>query len=150
MKKIILALVLLCFTAVAQASISWSLAKTVYYKLITSNKFSVSPKLILNPNSAIQAKAYVNAIYVYSGMLKSVRNADEMAWVLGHELAHIKLWHTSSGHPNEYAADKFGVRLANNAGYNGCKGARILLRWNLPDALTHPSSVKRFKALHCG
>jgi predicted Zn-dependent protease len=85
-------------------------------------------------------------IFVNTGLLGFVQSEDELAVVLGHEISHIELRHTtpnlirtvlSLGYTKyqEFDADDAGVRLAASAGYN--PRAAITLFRNL-DAL-HPS-----------
>lgn len=77
-------------------------------------------------------------VYVNTGLLAFVKCEDELAMVLGHEVSHIELRHTS---PNllkealslgykkhqEFDADEAGVRLAVAAGYKS-RAALTLFR----------------------
>lgn len=67
-------------------------------------------------------------IFVYEGMLAAVTNDDELAAILGHEVAHVDLrhpWRRNRGGPfapvyaqfQEIEADARGVHLAVRAGY---------------------------------
>lgn len=82
-------------------------------------------------------------------MYKHLRNNDEIAMLLGHEIAHMRLGHTGSTPQNEYDADAIGGFYARNAGYNICKGMQFIVRFKSPDSKTHPASIKRYKKLGC-
>ena len=61
----------------------------------------------------------LTGIYVLGGMLDFLESDDELAVVLGHELAHLILSHTNvrTTHKNEANADYLGVYLAARAGF---------------------------------
>jgi Zn-dependent protease with chaperone function len=64
-----------------------------------------------------------HSLNVTIGMLSFVDNKDQLASVIGHELAHIILGHTIDGTPSperEYHADLLGMMLAHKAGYSLC------------------------------
>jgi Zn-dependent protease with chaperone function len=124
-------------------------AKKVYAKLVKANKFIFTPPLYVIKSNKVNAKATWGSITIYTGMLKFLRNEHELAMVLGHELAHYKLWHTRSSHKNEYAADKRGALYAQKAGYNKCYGGLFLLRFKYKPNKTHPPSKDRYKNLGC-
>ena len=90
----------------------------------------------------------VNAYYdgkrivIYTGLLKFVRNEEELALVIAHELAHVK-WHT------ETRADEYGALYLIAAGYNYCKAAQLFKRFGDGDPPIHPSGADRYKAMRC-
>ena len=56
-------------------------------------------------------------IYVYTGLIKYLESADALAGVLGHEIAHADLRHTSRNLQKQYTVDVLlSVLLGNNAG----------------------------------
>ena len=73
-------------------------------------------------------------IVLYRGLINSTKSMDEIALVLGHEIAHGNLWHLRM--LNEWSvaqsdtevsvleanADKMGAVYMMKAGYNVCKG----------------------------
>lgn len=81
-------------------------------------------------------------------MLNFVRNESEMAMVFGHELGHYTGGHWGSNYANEYAADRAGFIYSVRAGFGGCKGAAILLRFGRATH-DHPSGRDRYNRL-CG
>lgn len=101
------------------------------------------------PDSRPNASTDGRTITVNTGMLSFVANKDQMAIVIGHELGHIA--HGDSNHrPSfqaEYAADSYGVSLANRRGYNGCHGIEIWKRLGDDMDYQHPSSRSRYERL---
>lgn len=81
-----------------------------------------------------------NAILVTRPLLLSM-NRDEMAFVIGHELAH----HAKA--KSETAADIYGAALAKAAGFDYCRGARVLLRFR--GGGKHPPGKVRLAAIGC-
>jgi predicted Zn-dependent protease len=77
----------------------------------------------------------------------NITNKDELALVLGHELAHYKLGHHGSNHRNEYAADALGYQYAAKAGYNVCRGKNIFKKFRKGGSATHPDPRDRIKHL---
>ena len=104
-------------------------------------------------------KAYSDAtgLAVTTGLMRSLRNDDELAVVVGHELAHIALYDyfrdaRIRGKRKEDIVDAIGTRLAGCAGYDLAKGLQFWLHYDearrksfLP-SFTHRSSKKRFRA----
>lgn len=93
-------------------------------------------------------------IYVTPELVKNSTD-DQLALVLGHEMAHYQLRHT---HPllsfddrpqkyQEYHSDILGAWYAASSGYNVCKGADIYLRWIRVNGQhfgdSHPSAIER-------
>ena len=123
--------------------------QAIYNKITRANGFWVFPKLITKQSDQVQASQNGAVILLYRGMAAHVRNNDEMAWVLSHELAHYKMGHRGSTHPNEYAADKMAVTYMKRAGYNSCTGVKILLRMSYPSSNSHPASKDRYNRVKC-
>lgn len=121
-----------------------------------------------------EQKAVADGPYVIvtTALLALARNDDELAFVIGHEMAHIVLGHAellkAQGVPHgglmrgfgkngvrvratEAAADQLGGELALAAGYDPARGAAILKR--LPPELgfgifqSHDGDGKRIKAM---
>jgi hypothetical protein len=122
-------------------------AQRIYYTVAQKNGIR-PPKLILNPTREVNAMYTGAYVVVNQGMLNFVRNESEMALVLGHELGHYTGNHWESNYPNEYAADRAGFTYSIRAGFGGCKGAAILLRFGKASK-DHPSGRDRYNRL-CG
>lgn len=146
MKKFIVAALLLVSNA--SFAISFSSAQQVYQKLLAANHLEALP-LILVSDSEINAETDGLDIYVYSGLLRNIKNQDEIALVLGHEMAHNTLHNSGSSPPRELAADKLGAQYAASAGYNVCKGAQLFKKFNSAPSRTHPGSKERIQKLGC-
>lgn len=123
-------------------------ARDVYYKIGRANGISL-PQLVLVYSTDVNASTDGRKVYINSAMLSFVNNEAEIAMVLGHELAHYRLRHRRSTPGNEYAADRLGASYMHNAGYNICRGARVIKRFNNEDSDTHPASRKRYRRLGC-
>lgn len=121
----------------------------IYSRLVKANGFWTYPKLVVSESNEVQAYNFGTTIQINRGLINSVRNDDELAFILGHELAHGKLWHTKSSHKAEFAADKLGAILANRAGYNSCRGTKWLLLLNDENSPSHPAPSVRYNRLKC-
>ena len=102
--------------------------------------------------------AYVNekGIYITYALADALKDhPDAMAVVIGHEIAHSLMHHTSkynkymreSSAADELMSDGYGAFLAAKAGYNVCEGARVYLffKSQYGDNMegSHPSNVFR-------
>lgn len=119
----------------------------MYRNMVRANGFIFYPQLVIKNDPEVNAYNKGPVIVVNTGMLKAVRNKHELAMVLGHELAHGKLWHLGSSYAKEFAADKLGVDYMVKAGYNRCVGTKLLKRFKGGD--THPSGSERYKRVRC-
>ncbi len=95
-------------------------------------------------------------IVITTGLLRFVENDDELAAVIGHELAHRILGHRRSRlKSRERAADYLGVYLAARAGYDPAAAATFVRRLAAehPELISdraspaHPSTAARVAAL---
>lgn len=97
---------------------------------------------------ANQYNAYADPLFGVTSISRAAltRSVDEIALILGHEIAH----HT--GHYNERSADIAGARYTYNAGYSVCKG-RNWFRFLYIEGIgvvggkLHPKSMDRYKYL---
>ncbi len=144
----IMLVVLLVFCSAAD-SMTLGQAKIVYNKLLKANGFKRAPALVLSRSSEVNAFYNGGSIIINRGMLNYVRNAAEVAMILGHELGH-HVRHDHGSRPNrEYASDLLGAKYMSRAGYNVCLGAKALYRLGSKSSDTHPSSISRYKRLGC-
>lgn len=124
----------------------------VYNKL---NKYTgvpgVIPPLVLEDNPVVNAWITPDNLTITTGMLHFIKDKDELALVIGHEMGHFMLQHFELGGDNrlhEANADKFGVFLALRAGYNVCVGEGLWMRMADEDGdsvltTSHPGSTQR-------
>lgn len=108
-------------------------------------------------------------ITIYTGLINHVHSDDEVALVLGHEIAHGTLGLLNETLPvnmhegmglNDYIseleanADKMGAVYMMKAGYNICKGRNLLKVWNDEDGngigQDHPANSFRWNELNIG
>lgn len=104
-------------------------------------------------------------IVIFRGLINDAKSWDEIALVLGHEVAHGMLWHLkmplddlTDGQVStlEANADKLGAVYMMKAGYDVCKGRELFKYWreNNGNALdqNHPDYSYRYDELdiNCG
>lgn len=97
----------------------------------------------------VTAYASGNSVTLCYEGLSEVRNDDELARLLGHELGHIALGHRRSSISHEYAADAMAAQYMRAAHYNICRGAKLLKRRNNPESDDHPSDYSRWLRFNC-
>lgn len=126
---------------------------------------SYSPSKLINAHASIINGKY--EVVIYQGMIDFVTSSDELAVVIGHELAHHMLGHTElpyilkKGTYNirlgrfidhqyfEAMSDLLGMQLATMSGYNACKGKDLWSRMvkiyghNYYGNKTHPNTLAR-------
>ncbi len=138
-------------------------AKDIYYNLRMN---SGAPEMLPARLTISQAPLTINAyaapgrIILTSGALNFVKSKDELAEVLGHEMGHIMMMHSSmrANIKNidqrllEANADKFGLYLMLKSGYNICKARDFFVRLNKQNGdsvLTtdHPGYTQRIDEL---
>jgi len=131
-------------------------ATTIFMKLQKHTDLSiVFTSLIIVDTPMVNAWTNGSYIAITTGMLKFLHNNDEIAFVLGHELGHVLLGHTSlpddlGPQIHESNADKYGAYLAIRAGYDICAGKkvwdRMIEKYGAMTASSddiHPGNVKR-------
>lgn len=139
---------------------------TLYKKLWaqTGESEKYVPLIIHDDNSTDNAYADGFSVHIYTGLINKSYSMDEIALVLGHEIAHTTLGHVylpdeTSKNVNavthmEAQADKMGAVYAMKAGYSVCKGRNIMLRWfqETGDLLgsDHPNYSYRYAQLNYG
>lgn len=120
--------------ATANARVSQTDVQTIM-KNITAQTGDTNIKIIYDSSTDINAYASCgNTITVTKGAMDEL-STDEMAFVLGHELGHIKLGHVPHknflGHctggnyvwkNSEADADRFSLAVISKAKYDACKG----------------------------
>lgn len=144
MKKLLFILLLILSTSVFATTRSD--AVRIYKKITSANGFVVYPDLKFSNSNQINARTDMFYITINRGMLNAT-NIDELALVIGHELAHSKLWHLKSTHQNEYAADRLGWFFASKAGYNVCRGKNLFKKFPQRGSTTHPHPKDRYNRL---
>ncbi len=118
--------------------------KRIYASIVNKNALHNYPIRVVK-SSQINAYNDGSEIVVYTGMLRFVHNADELALVIGHEYAHFRF-------KSETRADQYGAKYMANAGYNLCHGALIFKSklFAKGDPPIHPPGIDRWEAMRCG
>jgi len=143
-------IVALCLMWCSTYSYPIKMVYTVYNKLVKDNNLLNAPRLHIVRSSDANAWSGEDGISITTAMLRTVRNQDELARVLGHELGHHYLKHRNSSYAHEYAADMQAAVYMRNAHYNVCRGAALLKRRNNEgDADTHPADYLRWLRFGC-
>ena len=122
-------------------------AKKIHNKIVSRNEIYDAPKLYLEKTDIVNAWVYSDgdgSVHITRGMLLSVKNADELALVLAHELGHWVHRGRQTPYYAEYWADEYGFRAMKIAGYNKCRGAQVVWRWGAESSYSHPSSTDRY------
>lgn len=97
----------------------------------------------------------LTGMYFYTGMLRFLPDDDDLAVVVGHELAHLVLGHTRTLEQYEADADYLGLYFAARAGFDVSKAPDLwdrMARRNPYSSIdtgfyTHPLSARRSLAL---
>ena len=144
--KYIIAIVLLFTCNMVCAAVTKADAKAVYAKITSENNIWVHPRLKFSNDNRINASSTLQYITINQGMLDNT-DINELAFILGHELAHAKLLHFGSSHKNEYAADKLGYYYGQKAGYNMCAAMKIFKKFGQRTSKTHPHPKDRVNRL---
>jgi predicted Zn-dependent protease len=137
------------------------------YKQLIANTGQSQNALPLIISEELVDNAYNDGkkIVIFRGLINNTESWDEVALILGHEIAHGMLGHLSNWPENinaneiavlEANADKMGAVYMMKAGYDVCKGRNVFKRWKEEsgNALgqSHPEYSYRFDELNinCG
>lgn len=143
MRYFIAILICMCLSECASASVTEKDVREVYKKILDNNLIIFRPPLYIEDNDDINAYTDGKEIVIYTGLMKAV-NKQQLALVIGHELAHYKLWHNGSNWHNEFEADEYGAIFAKTAGFDVCKGRTLFKLFKSGFSLTHPPSMSRY------
>lgn len=135
----------------------------VYDRLERASGQMAPELLVLKDDPTVNASDDGQFVRLYGGLLRFMKNDDELALVLAHEIAHYNLKHTEQPYPadlssdqrvewdlqRELNADKAGAFMMMQAGFNVCEGRKIWLairnEWGDPvENLGHPTDIFRY------
>jgi len=128
-------------------------ASEIYKRITVANKITDAPAMYEYKTSIVNAmtEEYQDGnIYITDGILEYAHNDDEVALVLAHELGHWVHRGREVPYYMEYWADSFGSKAIEIAGYDRCRGAQVMWRFDSPDSYSHPPSDKRWLAMTQG
>lgn len=133
-------------------------------KIINANCLSkrIPIQMVIKPNVINASCALWNkTVHIYSGLLPYIDNDDELAYIMGHEMAHsldaydgpLKWIEISCNlRAYEYKADLIGIDLMVKAGYNPIAAITCANKWMGEDPfdlfMTHPKASKRLMAMY--
>lgn len=120
--------------------------------------------LVIEKNNQENAYNDGTKIVIFTGMIDTAKSDDEIALILGHEIAHGNLWHLKMGlkiltdeqlSELEANADKMGAVYMMKAGYDVCAGREMFKRWQKQGdyvSADHPNHAYRYAELNinCG
>ncbi len=116
--------------------------------------------LEISDNPTVNAYNDGTRIVIFQGLINYTKSDDEIALVLGHEIAHGTLHHLKELNTNdvnkvaelEANADKMGAVYMMKAGYNVCKGReffhRLLQSYGNALGQNHPDFSYRYDELN--
>jgi len=117
------------------------------------------PIKYVEDDDKINAYATYYTIVVLKGLGDVVKNDDELALVIGHELSHITMGHVlkqsegEESREHESLSDKMGSFYMMKAGYNVCKGRGFFLnlqKVGVKGGNSHPNTMWRYNQLNVG
>ena len=106
-------------------------------------------EVVVEQGRDLHASAYpgLGLVFLTRGVLDSFDSDDEVAIILGHELAHLVLGHAPRSRPKrERAADYVGYYLAERSGYSTADAAEVWRAF----ALGNVHSIARRQRTHDG
>ena len=90
------------------------------------------PNLVITPSSEFTAYTQNGTVYVTKVMVETIGVTDELAFVEGHEIAHIVLLHGPTRPAVEREADVIGRCIMAHAGYDHTAALRFFERVDFP------------------
>lgn len=133
------------------------------YKVILAQTGQIqdAPFFVIENNPEINAYTDGRKVVLYQGLINSVENDDEIALVIGHELAHVMLRHinlqehshnVTESEISEANADKLGAFYIMKAGYDVCKAREFWKRLQIERGnylgVSHPDYSYRYDELN--
>lgn len=135
--------------------------REIYNQLWTKTGQSIEKlPLVIDDSDIDNAYNDGTKIVIFRGLINKCNSWDEIALILGHEIAHGTLRHVYFGGFNdpyeantaEADADKMGAFYMMAIGYDVCKGREVYNRWlqEKGDYIggSHPTYSYRYNALN--
>jgi len=138
--------------------------QAIYHQIVVSTGQTQEALPLVIDDSLIE-NAYNDGtkVVIYRGLINHAKTWDEIAMVLGHEVAHGMLWHLKMPLDQltddqvsvlEANADKMGAFYMMKAGYNVCEGRQLFKYWKEQNGnalgQNHPDYSYRYDELNVG
>ena len=137
------ALLSIAFTAYEPAP---DRVRTIYGRIIKENRITNIPHLrVVYSGEHTASYDRLTDTVTINKVWASTLNKHELAWVLGHEIAH-KFHPSIFSHRGEYLADKYSIHYIESAAYKCEKGIKLVLRFG-EETNYHPSGKDRYQAM---
>lgn len=134
-----------------------SKVQEIYNRLLVNVGEHGMPPLVILDSPVINAWTDGSSVTFTTGLLKAIDyDEDQIAMILGHELAHNILGHLTYANTQniilrEAEADKYGAFIMLKSGYDVCKGRLVYLkfndRWGDDPTEDHPANAYRINQL---
>jgi predicted Zn-dependent protease len=142
-----------------QTGAQYQRLNAIYLEIVKAAGISYRPTFNVVESPVLNAWTDGASVNITTGMLKFLENDDEIALVLGHELAHVYMFHVQDGLPDytqvykEANADKLGAFYMMKAGYDICIARELWVRTidimlDDPAVGSHPDSNYRYRQLN--
>ncbi len=144
---------MMAFSLSGYSSVTKEEVNSIYKRIAKAANYS--PPFAILECGMVNSFSTIQNINICTEMME-ILNVDEMAVIVGHEIAHHKNqdwsgWQNSKS--IEYRCDYLGIQWAKKAGFNACNGAgfarKNYLMWGDNDKFfgSHPANSKRYKAM---
>lgn len=123
--------------------------KEVYKRLCKANGFYIRPFLRISSDKSVNAHNLYWKIEICQGAIDAY-SEDEMALLLGHELAHLNwrdVFNIGNDWEREYKADRVGAKYMQKAGYSLSRALSKFDKMKQVTSASHPHPHDRRKAL---
>lgn len=102
------------------------------HKAVLKGQLSCNANIFVINSDVINATTFINNITITTNLIKTLKDDDELAFIIGHEFAHVIYKHASlenipetinyeTRHKMEKDADELGVYIIAKAGYDPYK-----------------------------
>ncbi len=150
----------------AQKETSLERVNRIYARLLIGTGLSqLVPPIVVDSSQVFNAMNTGDALVIFQGLIDQMKNDDELALVIGHEMAHSTLMHMGASGLNpendtaqqnilEAQADKMGAFYIMRAGYSICKAREFMKTMNFvmhgdfPGNGDHPPNAYRYDQLN--
>lgn len=138
-----------------------AIVEAIFNKLVAASNLQnyISGEQSLYPlvncnNNEIDGYTLFGTVVISAGILRQTENEGEIAFVIGHEIGHHLLAHDLSGSAasptTEWAADRVGLSLMVNAGYDSDSILTFFNKLDPQGNKTHGKPAQRIENLtHC-